>query len=49
MSVKDYVIAPSILSANFAKLGEEVANVMASAPTATGAIAPITKHNMKIT
>ncbi|MBP5986960.1 MAG: ribulose-phosphate 3-epimerase [Azonexus sp.] len=30
MSVKDYVIAPSILSANFAKLGEEVANVIAS-------------------
>ena len=27
MSAKDYVIAPSILSANFAKLGEEVANV----------------------
>ena len=25
MSAKDYVIAPSILSANFAKLGEEVA------------------------
>ena len=30
MSVIDYVIAPSILSANFAKLGEEVANVIAS-------------------
>ena len=30
MSAKDYVIAPSILSANFAKLGEEVANVIAS-------------------
>ena len=30
MSVKDFVIAPSILSANFAKLGEEVANVIAS-------------------
>ena len=30
MSAKDYVIAPSILSANFAKLGEEVANVVAS-------------------
>ena len=30
MSVKDYVIAPSILSANFAKLGEEVANVIAA-------------------
>ena len=28
MSVTDYVIAPSILSANFAKLGEEVANVI---------------------
>ncbi|MBU3695288.1 MAG: ribulose-phosphate 3-epimerase, partial [Rhodocyclaceae bacterium] len=26
----DYLIAPSILSANFAKLGEEVANVIAS-------------------
>ncbi len=30
MAVKDYVIAPSILSANFAKLGEEVANVIAA-------------------
>ena len=30
MSVKDFVIAPSILSANFAKLGEEVSNVIAS-------------------
>lgn len=30
MSARDYVIAPSILSANFAKLGEEVANVIAS-------------------
>ncbi len=30
MSAKDYVIAPSILSANFARLGEEVANVVAS-------------------
>ncbi len=30
MSAKDFVIAPSILSANFAKLGEEVANVIAS-------------------
>ncbi|MDE2441233.1 MAG: ribulose-phosphate 3-epimerase, partial [Betaproteobacteria bacterium] len=30
MSAKDYVIAPSILSANFAALGEEVANVIAS-------------------
>ena len=29
MSAKDFVIAPSILSANFAKLGEEVANVIA--------------------
>ncbi|MCL2523636.1 MAG: ribulose-phosphate 3-epimerase [Betaproteobacteria bacterium] len=28
--VGDYVIAPSILSANFAKLGEEVANVIAA-------------------
>jgi len=25
----DYIIAPSILSANFAKLGEEVDNVIA--------------------
>ena len=30
MSARDFVIAPSILSANFAKLGEEVANVIAS-------------------
>lgn len=30
MSAKDYVIAPSILSANFAKLGEEVSNVIAA-------------------
>ena len=30
MHPKDFVIAPSILSANFAKLGEEVANVIAS-------------------
>lgn len=30
MSVKDFIIAPSILSANFAKLGEEVANVIDS-------------------
>ena len=30
MSAKDFVIAPSILSANFARLGEEVANVIAS-------------------
>ena len=30
MNKPDYVIAPSILSANFAKLGEEVANVIAS-------------------
>lgn len=30
MSAKDFVIAPSILSANFAKLGEEVANVIDS-------------------
>ncbi|MGE5470283.1 MAG: ribulose-phosphate 3-epimerase, partial [Bacteroidota bacterium] len=30
MSVKDFVIAPSLLSANFAKLGEEVANVIAA-------------------
>lgn len=30
MSVRDFVIAPSILSANFAKLGEEVANVIAA-------------------
>ena len=30
MSNKDFLIAPSILSANFAKLGEEVANVIAS-------------------
>jgi len=30
MSARDFVIAPSILSANFAKLGEEVANVIAA-------------------
>lgn len=30
MSRRDFLIAPSILSANFAKLGEEVANVIAS-------------------
>lgn len=30
MSVRDFVIAPSLLSANFAKLGEEVANVIAA-------------------
>ena len=30
MSAEDFVIAPSLLSANFAKLGEEVANVIAS-------------------
>ena len=30
MSSRDFVIAPSILSANFAKLGEEVANVIAA-------------------
>ncbi|HRH14267.1 MAG TPA: ribulose-phosphate 3-epimerase [Azonexus sp.] len=30
MHPKDFVIAPSILSANFAKLGEEVANVVTS-------------------
>lgn len=30
MHPKDFVIAPSILSANFAKLGEELANVIAS-------------------
>ena len=30
MSQADFVIAPSILSANFAKLGEEVANVIAA-------------------
>ena len=30
MSAKDFIIAPSLLSANFAKLGEEVANVIAS-------------------
>ena len=28
--MKDYLIAPSILSANFARLGEEVDNVMAA-------------------
>ncbi len=30
MTSRDFVIAPSILSANFAKLGEEVSNVIAS-------------------
>ena len=30
MSSAKYLIAPSILSANFAKLGEEVANIIAS-------------------
>jgi len=30
-----YRIAPSILSANFAKLGEEVDNVLAPAPTSS--------------
>ena len=30
MSARDFVIAPSILSADFAKLGEEVANVIAA-------------------
>lgn len=30
MNKQDYIIAPSILSANFAKLGEEVSNVIAS-------------------
>jgi len=30
MPARDFVIAPSILSANFAKLGEEVQNVIAS-------------------
>ncbi len=30
MSASDFIIAPSILSANFAKLGEEVANVIAA-------------------
>jgi len=30
MSARDFVIAPSILSANFAKLGEEVSNVIAA-------------------
>ena len=30
MSARDYIIAPSILSANFAKLGEEVSNVIAA-------------------
>lgn len=30
MTSRDFLIAPSILSANFAKLGEEVANVIAS-------------------
>ena len=30
MPNRDYLIAPSILSANFAKLGEEVANVVAA-------------------
>jgi len=30
MSARDFVIAPSLLSANFAKLGEEVRNVIAA-------------------
>ena len=30
MAAKDFIIAPSILSANFAKLGEEVNNVIAA-------------------
>lgn len=30
MAERDFIIAPSILSANFAKLGEEVANVIAA-------------------
>lgn len=30
MSARDYLIAPSILSADFARLGEEVANVVAA-------------------
>ena len=30
MADRDFIIAPSILSANFAKLGEEVANVIAA-------------------
>ncbi len=30
MSARDFIIAPSLLSANFAKLGEEVANVIAA-------------------
>ncbi|MDR2839194.1 MAG: ribulose-phosphate 3-epimerase [Azonexus sp.] len=30
MTTRDYLIAPSILSANFARLGEEVDNVLAS-------------------
>ena len=30
MTINDYIIAPSILSANFAKLGEEVSNVIAA-------------------
>ncbi|WP_303783598.1 ribulose-phosphate 3-epimerase [Azovibrio restrictus] len=30
MTCRDFLIAPSILSANFARLGEEVANVIAS-------------------
>ncbi len=30
MSARDFVIAPSLLSANFAKLGEEVQNVVAA-------------------
>ena len=30
MSARDFIIAPSILSANFARLGEEVANVIAA-------------------
>ena len=30
MSARDFIIAPSILSANFARLGEEVSNVIAA-------------------
>jgi len=30
MSARDFIIAPSLLSANFARLGEEVANVIAA-------------------
>ena len=30
MAINDYIIAPSILSANFSKLGEEVVNVIAA-------------------